>query len=64
LGKEILNQDRAEGGGPRPNGPGIELPAAREGTTAHPAGARRVHPEPGGRRLEALAGRPSGGRTV
>jgi hypothetical protein len=47
-----------------PNGPGIELPAAREGTMPRPAGARRVDPEPGGRRLEALAGRPCGGRSA
>jgi hypothetical protein len=35
-----------------------------EGTTLPPAGARRVHPEPGGRRLGASAGRPSGGRSA
>jgi hypothetical protein len=48
----------------RPNGPGIELPAAREGTTTHPADARRAHPEPGGRRLASPAGRPSGGQSA
>jgi hypothetical protein len=41
-----------------PNGPGIELPAAREGTTPGPADARRAHREPGGRRLEARQADP------
>jgi hypothetical protein len=47
-----------------PNGPGIELPAAGHCTKPHPAAARRAHPEPGGRRLDAQAGRPSGGRSA
>src|SRR5262245_30415012 len=43
-----------------PNGPGIELPAARECTRNRPAAARRIDP-PTGRRPAGSPGRPGGG---